>query len=375
MTARNNDPLRDALSTQSIDIVIRLGFFCLLAYWSFRVIAPLLTILLWSAVLTVALYPVFDWLARWLGRRGLAATIISSLCLLIVVGPVTWLGFGLIGAIGSVINGLDAGQLTIPLPAEAVKLWPLVGEQLHRIWTLAATNLKAALTEIAPYLKPLGSQLLEMAQSAFVGLVELLVSIIVTGFLLTRGPQLVEASSAFLSRVLSHRGKETVQLVGATIRNVSRGVVGIALLQSVLAGAGFLAAGIPSASVLAFLTLLLSIAQIGPAILLIPITIWSWTAMDSMQALVFTAYMIFVGVIDNVLRPLVMARGLTTPMPIIMIGVIGGIIAYGIVGIFFGPIVLSVAWAVLVIWVQGDRTRPPDSTVARAAGEVTSRDQ
>jgi len=364
MTARNNDPLRDALSTQSIDIVIRLGFFCLLAYWSFRVIAPLLTILLWSAVLTVALYPLFDWLARWLGRRGLAATLISSLCLMIVVGPVTWLGFGLIGAIGSVINGLDAGQLVMPLPAESVKLWPLIGEQLHRIWTLSATNLKAALTEIAPYLKPLGSQLLEMAQSAFVGLVELLVSIIVTGFLLTRGPQLVEASSAFLGRVLSHRGKETVQLVGATIRNVSRGVVGIALLQSVLAGAGFLAAGIPSASVLAFLTLLLSIAQIGPAILLIPITIWSWTVMDTMQALVFTAYMVCVGVIDNILRPLVMARGLTTPMPIIMIGVIGGIIAYGIVGIFFGPIVLSIAWAVLVIWVQGDRTRPPDALVA-----------
>ena len=113
MTARNNDPLRDALSTQSIDIVIRLGFFCLLAYWSFRVIAPLLTILLWSAVLTVALYPLFDWLARWLGRRGLAATVISALCLMIVIGPVTWLGFGLIGAIGSVINGLDAGQLAV----------------------------------------------------------------------------------------------------------------------------------------------------------------------------------------------------------------------------------------------------------------------
>src|SRR5689334_948360 len=364
MTARNNDPLRDALSTQSIDIVIRLGFFCLLAYWSFRVIAPLLTILLWSAVLTVALYPLFDWLARWLGRRGLAATVISALCLMIVIGPVTWLGFGLIGAIGSVINGLDAGQLVMPLPAESVKLWPLIGEQLHRLWTLSATNLKAALTEIALYLKPLGSQLLEMAQSAFVGLVELLVSIIVTGFLLTRGPQLVEASSTFLGRVLSHRGKETVQLVGATIRNVSRGVVGIGLLQSILAGLGFLAAGLPSASVFAFLTLLLSIAQIGPAVLLFPITIWSWTAMETTQALVFTAYMAFVAVSDNVLRPVVMARGLTTPMPIIMIGVIGGIIAYGIVGLFFGPVVLSVAWAVIVVWTQGDLSRPGDALAA-----------
>jgi predicted PurR-regulated permease PerM len=364
MTGYDNDPRREAQSIQSIDLVIRLGFLGLLGYWSFRVIAPLLTILLWSAVLTVALYPLFVWLAGALRRRGLAALCVTSLGLLIVVGPVTWLGFGLIDAVGSLTKGLDTGQLAIPLPPESVKLWPLIGEHLHRIWYLAATNLEAALIEIAPHLKPLGSRLLEMAQSAFVGLVELLVSIVVTGFLLTRGPQLVGASTAFLSRVLSHRGKETVQLVGATIRNVSRGVVGIGLLQSILAGVGFLAAGFSSASVLAFLTLLLSLAQIGPAILLIPITVWSWTAMDTKPALFFTVYMVFVGVIDNVLRPLVMARGLTTPMPIIMIGVIGGIIAYGIVGLFFGPMVLSVAWAVMVVWMQGEEARSDDQWAA-----------
>jgi predicted PurR-regulated permease PerM len=126
-------------------------------------------------------------------------------------------------------------------------------------------------------------------------------------------------------------------------------------LQSILAGAGFLAADIPSASVFAFLTLLLSIAQIGPAILLIPLVLWSWTAMEAKYALFFTAYMIPVGLIDNVLRPLLMGRGLATPMPIIMIGVIGGTIAYGIVGLFFGPMVLSVAWAVMLAWVWGEQ--------------------
>jgi predicted PurR-regulated permease PerM len=357
MTGNDKQSLRDAISSQTIDLTIRIGCLFLLGYWSLKVIAPLLTVMLWSAVLTVALYPLYDGLAHLMGRRALAAGVITVLSLLIVVGPVAWLGLGLIDAVGSVTKELDAGQLAIPLPAESVKLWPLIGEQLHKLWSLAATNLKAALIEIAPQLKPVGGKLLEIAQSAFVGLLELLVSIVVTGFLLTRGPQLVEVSSAFLGRVLSHRGKETVQLVGATIRNVSRGVVGIALLQSILAGLGFLAAGLPSASVFAFLTLLLSIAQIGPAVLLVPIAVWGWTAMDTTQALVFTAYMIFVGVIDNVLRPLVMARGLTTPMPIIMIGVIGGIIAYGIVGLFFGPMVLSVAWAVIVVWIQGDIPR------------------
>jgi len=201
--------------------------------------------------------------------------------------------------------------------------------------------------------KPLGSSLLGVAESAVFALLELLVSIVIAGFLFTRGPQLVDALSAFLSRVLSHRGKEVVELAGATIRNVSRGVIGISLLQALLGGAGFLAAGIPAAGVLAFLALLLGIVQIGPTILFLPIVIWSWTAMETSHALLFTAYMIPVGLVDNVLRPLLMARGLSAPMPVIMVGILGGTLAYGIVGLFFGPIVLSVAWTVIVAWVLG----------------------
>ena len=353
MTAGGDqDPARTTPSATTIDLAIRLGFIGLLGYWSFRVIAPFLTIGLWSAILAVALYPLFDWLAGRL-RPRLAAALVALLCLMIVVGPVTWLGYGMIGGIRSLVAGLDAEQLLIPPPPESVRSWPLAGERLHQLWSLAATNLKVALAEVAPMLKPVGTRLLGVAQSAFLSLVELLVSIVVAGLLFTRGPQLVEALSSFLGRVLSYRGKELVQLAGATIRNVSRGVVGIALLQAILAGAGFLAAEIPAAGVLAFVALLLGIVQIGPAILFVPIVVWSWTAMETTHALIFTAYMIPVGLVDNVLKPLLMARGLTTPMPVIMVGVLGGTIAYGIVGLFFGPIVLSVAWAVMVAWVQG----------------------
>jgi predicted PurR-regulated permease PerM len=352
MTARDDQEPARILGNATIDIAIRLGFLVLLGYWSFRVIAPFVTIGLWSAILAVALYPVFDWLTRWLSPRT-AAALVTSLCLMIVVGPLTWLGFGMIGGVSSLVNGIDTGQFAFPPPPETVKGWPIFGERLHQLWQLAATNMKQALAELAPMFKPAGGKLLAFAQGALFGLIELLVAIVIAGFLFTPGPKLVDALSAFLSRALSHRGKELVQLTGATIRNVSRGVVGIALLQSILAGAGFLAAGIPAAGVLAFGTLLLGIIQIGPAILFLPIVVWSWTAMDTTHALVFTAYMIPVGLIDNVLRPLLMARGLTTPMPVIIVGVIGGTIALGIVGLFFGPIVISVAWVVMLAWVQG----------------------
>ena len=349
-TGRDEDP--SALSAATIDLAIRLGFIVLLGYWSFRVIAPFLTIGVWSAILTVALYPAFAWLTRWFSPRT-AAALVTAMCLMVVVGPVTWLGFGMVGGASSLVEGVETEKFAFPLPAEAVKGWPIVGERLHQLWHLAATNMKEALAEVAPMLKPAATKLLLFAQGALFGLLELLVAIVVSGFLFTRGSQLVDVLSAFLSRVLSPRGNELVQLAGATIRNVSRGVVGIALLQSLLGGVGFLAAGIPAAGVFAFIALLLGILQIGPAILFLPIIVWSWTAMDTTHALLFTTYMIPVGLIDNVLRPLLMARGLTTPMPVVIVGAIGGTIALGIVGLFLGPIIISVAWTVMVAWVQG----------------------
>jgi predicted PurR-regulated permease PerM len=350
-TNRDKDPSGTAHGATTIDLAIRLGFVGLLGYWSFRVIAPFLTIGLSSAILAVALYPLFARLARRLNPR-LAAALTTLLCLVVVIGPVTWLGLGMVGGIRWVVAGLEDGQLAIPPPPESIKGWPIVGERLHQLWSLARTNVSMALAEILPMFKPLGGALLGVAQSALYGLLELLVSIVIAGFLFTRGPQLADALSAFLDRALSNRGREIVQLAGATIRNVSRGVVGIAFLQAILAGAGFIAAGVPAPGVLAFVALLLGIIQIGPTILLVPVVVWSWTTLEVTQAIVFTAYMIPVALIDNILRPLLMGRGLATPLPLIIVGVLGGAIAYGIVGLFFGPIVLSVAWAVLLAWVQ-----------------------
>jgi predicted PurR-regulated permease PerM len=150
-----------------------------------------------------------------------------------------------------------------------------------------------------------------------------------------------------------------LKLAGDTIRNVSRGVVGVALLQSFLAAVGLAVAGVPAAGFLSLIALVLAIVQIGPAPVLIPVVIWSWTAMTTTSALLFTAYMIPVGLIDNVLRPLLMARGLPTPMPVILVGVMGGTIAYGISGLFLGPIILSVAWTLLVAWIEDDSAGDP----------------
>jgi len=344
---------RTALSAEAVDIAIRVGLLALLAYWSWAIIAPFITILVWSAILAVALYPLFDWLKKRLNRPRLAAVLVTLLCVFVVLAPLVWLGFGLLNGVEFAANKLEAG-ITVPLPPDSVKEWPLIGEQAYRLWMRAVTDISAQLAQLAPAFKPVALWLLELASNVLVGLLKFLLSIIVAGFLFCPGPKLVKALAQVMDHILRPRGTEMVQLAGATIRNVSRGVIGVALLQSFFAAAGFLVAGVPAAGLLSFASLVLGIVQIGPAILFLPIIVWSWMTMDTASAFMFTAYMLPVGLIDNFLRPILMARGLATPMPLIIIGVIGGTIAYGIVGLFFGPIVLSVAWELAVAWMYGD---------------------
>jgi len=222
-----------------IDLAIRLALLGLLAYWSLLLIHPFLTIAIWSVVLAVALFPVFDWLAARLGgRRRLAASLITALNLLIILGPVSWLGLELIENLRALSERLIAGDLSIPPPFATVKGWPLIGEQAYELWNLASTNLKAAFTKVAPHLKPLGGSLLGIAAAASGGMLKFIASVVIAGFLFVPGPSLVGAVRALSSRIDSKRGEVFLQLAGATIRNVSRGVIGISLLQALLAGLG-----------------------------------------------------------------------------------------------------------------------------------------
>jgi predicted PurR-regulated permease PerM len=159
-----------------------------------------------------------------------------------------------------------------------------------------------------------------------------------------------------LSHVVPERSEYFLQLAAATIRAVSQGVIGVAVLQSLLAGIGLKLAGIPGAGLLALAVLVLVIIQVGTAIVLFPVIIWVWAAKDFTTALPLTLFLVVVGVLDNVLKPLVMGRGLTTPTPVIFIGVVGGTLAHGIVGLFIGPIVLAVAWELMAAWIREDRS-------------------
>ncbi len=340
-----------------IQLAIRLGLLAFLIYWTFVLIRPFVPILVWSMVLAVALYPVFNLLSRLLGGRPkLAAAILTLINLGIVIGPATWLGLSAVEGVKDLAASLSAGNLAVPSPPDGVKNWPFIGPQLFELWNQASNNIRAVLREVAPHLKPLAGTMLGLAGNAGVGTLKFLLSVALAGFLFPYGSQLVAAGRGFLHRIVPEQSEHFLELAGTTIRAVSQGVIGVAIIQSLLAGIGFKLAGIPAAGLLAFVVMLLAIVQIGAAIVMFPVIIWIWIDKDFTTAFLLTLFLVVVGLLDNVLKPLVMGRGLTTPTLVILIGVIGGTLAHGIIGLFIGPIILSLAWELTVAWIRADRT-------------------
>ena len=344
---------------QVIQLAVRIGLLAFLVYWTFVLVRPFIPILVWSVVLAVALYPSYEWLARHLGGRPkTAATLITLVSLSIVIGPVAWLGIGLIDSLRHISEQLGAGSLSIPSLPAGIKSWPLVGERIDQLWNDASTNLMATLRTLAPHLKPVAGIVLGLVGSASVGTLKFVVSVILAGFLFPSGPGLVAASREILFRLVPQQSEKFVTLAGATIRTISQGVIGIAIVQSLFMGIGMKLVGVPSAGLLAFALLILGILQIGSLIVLAPVLIWIWTAKDFGIALAATIYLVACAIADNAARPILMGRGLATPMPVILIGLLGGTIAHGVVGLFVGPIILAVAWELMLAWKGGEPDSP-----------------
>ena len=350
-----------------VDLVIQLVSVALLAYWAAILVKPFVTIILWSVILAVVLYPAFNLMTGKLHvPRLLAALLITAFCLLVLLGPAAWLGLSLTESLQSIARRLAAGDIAVPPPPDAVKDWPFVGHEVHALWQLASTNLKALLTQIGPHLRSLSGVLLALAKNTAISMLNFLVAVLISGFVLSPGPELVSSTRAMFRKIAATRGDEFVDLIGATIRSLARAVIGLSLLQALLAGVAFMIAGVPAAGLLSFLILLLGIIQIDAAFVTIPVLIWSWLKMDTTTALFFTIYIVPVTFMNNVLRLFVMAHGLKTPTWIIFIGMIGGLFAHGLIGVFVGPVVLAITWELLKAWTN----RVEQESNANAASSV-----
>ncbi len=342
------------LSVQrTVEVAIRIGLVFLLAAWCFLIVEPFIIPILWGMIIAIASYPIYRWMQVKLGGRGrLAAAVFTLLALALLITPTVMLMDTVADTTQTLSQDLQDGSLTIPPPPASVREWPIIGEELSAFWSGASENLGATLTSIAPQLKEAAGWLLSTAAGAGVGVLQFVISIIIAGVILANAISFGGFLKTLARRLMGSRGDEFAMLASKTVRSVAQGVLGVALIQSLLAGVGLLAAGVPGAGLWALLVLLLAIVQLPPILILAPIILYVFSASSTTVAVVFMIWSILVSASDAFLKPLLLGRGVEVPMLIILVGAIGGMIYSGIIGLFVGAVVLALGYELFKAWLN-----------------------
>jgi len=285
------------------------------------------------------------------GRPKLAAFIIVMSGLLLIMVP-GWLFLdSIIGGAKDLKSNFDAGTLTIPPPSEDVKSWPLIGNSVYSLWSSASASLEQTLMQYREQIIGYGSALVKGLMSTLSGGLQLIVSLIIAGFLLVI-PGIGVSVRKFVKRLVGERGDEFTDLTVKSIGNVVKGILGVAFIQSLIIGIGFLLAGVPFAGLWTLLVLILAILQIPPTLIVIPVIVYLFSALNTMPAILWSVFLLLGGLSDNILKPILLGQGASVPMLVIFLGVIGGFMLSGFIGLFTGAIVVSIGYKLMVAWMN-----------------------
>jgi len=340
-------------STSIIDTVIRIGLIGLLSIWCLYIAAPFIAPVIWGIIIAIGGYPVFRMLRDKTGlSNGLAATVYSLILLFLLITPALMLSGSLIDNAQELSRNIEQGTLSIPPPPESVAGWPLIGEKLSAFWSEASADPKGTLGRVEPQLRKLGKWLVRAVAGVGMGILMFAFSIIIAGVFLATADGGRRAAEAIFTRLVGDKGKDLTVLAHSTVKSVVNGILGIALLQTVLAGLGFIAMGIPAAGALALVCLVLAVVQIDILIILIPLSIYAFSVAGTGAAVAFLIWNIAVGLMNNVLKPILLGRGVQAPMAVIFIGAIGGLIAHGIIGLFVGAVVFVLGYTLFANWLD-----------------------
>jgi len=339
----------DEVRKRTRDIALRFGVVALLLYWSFRIVTPFLVPLLWGAILGVTLHPAYERLVRSLGnRRKLGAWLLTLGLLAALIVPSVMLTNTLIDGLGNLAHQLRSGELSIPPPSEKVKDFPRV----HRLWADAASDLDGTLNRFQPQLKRGGEWLLGAVGGLLHALLEFIFAIIVAGFLFANWEKARATTLRVSDRLFGAQGAGFVETSASTIRSVVKGVIGVAIIQALLAGISFKVVGIPFAGVWALVCLMLGIVQIGVLPVLIGAVIYTFSHAAPATAWMFLVWSLFLTLFDEVLKVLLLGHGAKAPMLIVVIGAIGGLLAAGFLGLFVGAVVFVIVYELFLAWLS-----------------------
>ena len=348
--------IRKVLAHDLMQVYVRLFLLLTVVWFSVETFAPFLALMLWSVILAVSLYPLNRWFSAKLHlSEGKAAIVFIVIAFLVVGSPTIALGVSLADHVRDWVAILNEQGFQVPVANPSVADWPVVGPALFDLWTRAHEDLMSAARMVQPQLISGGRVLLGAVANTLLALVLFFVALLVAGFMMAHATRGAEQTRQLLGTFADHgRGDEIQELVVATIRSVSNGVVGVAFLQALALGVGFLALDVPAAGVLALLVLFLGVLQLPSALVVLPVLAWIWLSSDggTVANAIGTTYLLAAGAADGLLKPYLLGRGVDTPMPVILIGALGGMAAEGLIGLFVGAVMLSVGYKLLMSWVQ-----------------------
>ena len=367
------DPeFEDRMASRLLDVFIRASLVLALAVLSYRAISPFLTLLVWALILAVTLYPVHQSLAGKIGgREGLAATLLVILGVVLIVVPSSVLVSSMGDSVHRVVHDVQTNALEIPAPSDAVAKWPVVGPKVHALWAQAHADLPALVQSMQPQIGELVKGVLGFVAGIGGGLLQFLAAFVISGIIMAFGKAGDRANRAIFERIVGKaRGAELATLSTATIRAVAQGVIGVAFIQAIIVGVCLLVAGVPWAGVLAVICLVLGIAQVPALIITLPAIGYIWWSGDygNVEAIAYSVLLVVAGMTDNVLKPLMLGRGVEAPMPVILLGALGGMAASGILGMFVGATLLALGYQIFMGWVAAS----PDAEGPRQESDTSS---
>ena len=347
--------LEQRLASLGLDVLIRAGLILLMAMLCYQVLAPFLTLMVWALILAVTLYPLHQALASTLGgKQGLAATLLVVVGIVLIIAPTALLLSSLGDSVQQLIHDVQTNTLQIPAPRPRVATWPLIGPKLYGVWSQAHADLPALVQSMQPKIGELAKTALSMVASIGGGVLQFLAAFVIAGIVMAFGQAGSRGSQAIFERIIGDaRGSAFASLATATIRAVAQGVLGVALIQAIIVGVALLVAGIPWAGVLAVIVLVLGIAQVPALLVTLPAIVYLWSsgAHGTAAAVAYTVMLVLADMADNVLKPLLLGRGVEAPMPVILLGALGGMAAAGILGMFVGATLLTLGYQIFMGWV------------------------
>jgi predicted PurR-regulated permease PerM len=355
MQPSENQPAVTA--SELLDLLIRLALIITLAVICYKIFSPFVTLIVWAAILAIAIYPLHQRLAGYFNnRQGLSSTAIVLAVVLLAGVPTTMLGVSVAEQFTDWRNAIENNTFSVPEPKPGIEKLPVVGKKIYAAWVEAAEDFPAFRDEHGAQLQSVTRKFLSMSGTAVVDVFGFIGSMIIAGIMMAYGNSGTAATHKIFSHIVgADRGPALQTLCVATVRSVAVGVIGIAFIQALLLGVGFIGAGVPFAGILAVLVLLVGIVQVPAVIITIPVMVFIWSsgndASTTMKA-IWTVYLIVAGLSDGVLKPIFLGRGVEAPMPVILLGALGGMAANGMIGLFVGAVVLALGYNLFMSWVD-----------------------